>query len=102
MKDQITQAKADLGAESTRMAAERAGLEALVYRLMLDQSVSDDVMTRRYQSRLPSALEARNLFNTPGAGTSNQLVINRTEAPVTGAPVQPCMMDLPRQNNSVP
>ena len=36
VKDQITQAKADLAAEDTRMVAERAELEAQAYRLMLD------------------------------------------------------------------
>ena len=38
VKDQINQAKADLAAEDTRMAAERAELDAQAYRLMLDQS----------------------------------------------------------------
>ena len=40
VKDQIAQAKADLAAEDTRMAAERAELDAQAYRLMLDQSAS--------------------------------------------------------------
>ena len=80
------------------MAAEQAGLEAQAYRLMLDQSVSDDVMRRRYRSHLPLVYEARNLFNTPGAGTSNQPVVNREEAPGTGAQVQPRTVDPPRQN----
>ena len=39
VKDQITQAKADLVAEDTRIAAERAALDAQAYRIMLDQSV---------------------------------------------------------------
>ena len=56
--DQITQAKADLAAENTRMATERAELEARAYRLMLDQSASDDVMRRRYRSHLPPVFEA--------------------------------------------
>ena len=68
VKDQITQAKADLAAEDTRMAAERAALDAQAYRLMLDQSTSNDVMRRRYRSHLPPGYEPRNLFNTPGAG----------------------------------
>ena len=71
MKDQITQAKADLVAENARMAIERAELEAQAYRLRLDQSASGDVMRRRYRSHLPPGYEPRNLFNTPGAGTSN-------------------------------
>ena len=36
VKDQITQAKADLAAENTKMAMERAELDAQAYRLMLD------------------------------------------------------------------
>ena len=99
VKDQIAQAKVDLAAENTRMATERAELEAQAYRLMLDQNASNDVMRRRYRSHLPPVYEARNLFNTPGAGTSNQPVVNRVEAPGTGAPVQPRTMDPPRQNN---
>ena len=95
VKDQITQAKADLAAEDTRMAAERAALDAQAYRLMLDQSASNDVMRRRYRSHLPLLYEARNLFNTPGAGTSNQPVVNRVEAPGTGVPVQSHTVDSP-------
>ena len=37
VKDQITQAKADLAAEDTRIAAERAALDAQAYRIMLDR-----------------------------------------------------------------
>ena len=80
------------------MAAERAELDAQAYRLMLDQNASNEVMRRRYRSHLPPVYEARNLFNTPGAGTSNQPVVNRGEAPGTGAPVQPRTMDPPRHN----
>ena len=80
----LVKAKEDLAAEGIRMAAERAELEAQAYRLMLDQSASNDVMRRRYRSHLPPVYEARNLFNTPGAGTSNQPVVNRVEAPGTG------------------
>ena len=36
VKDQTTQAKADLAAEDTRIAAERAALDAQAYRVMLD------------------------------------------------------------------
>ena len=87
VKEQITRAKADLAAEDTRMAAERAALDAQAYRLMLDQSASHEVMRRKHRSRLPPVFEARDLFNTPGAGTSNPLEVNRTEAPATSAPV---------------
>ena len=55
-------------------------------------------MRRRHRSHLPPSYEPRNLFNTPGAGTSNQPVLNRTEATGTGAPAQPRTMDPPRQN----
>ncbi|RCU21169.1 hypothetical protein DVA79_22125, partial [Acinetobacter baumannii] len=73
--------------------AERAALDAQAYRLMLDQSASNDVLKRRYRSRLPAVYEARDLFNTPGEGTSNPPVVNRVEAPGAGAPVQPRLVD---------
>ena len=47
VKDQITQAKADLAAEDTRIAAERAALDAQAYRIMLDQSALNEVLKRR-------------------------------------------------------
>ena len=78
------------------MAAERAALDAQAYRLMLDQSASQEVMRRKYRSRLPPVFEARDLFNTPGVGTGNPLKGNRAEAPGTGVPVQPRQMDPPR------
>ena len=84
------------------MATERAELEAQAYRFRLDQNASEEVMRRRYRLHLLPSYEPRNLFNTPGAGTSNQPILNRTEAPGTGASVQPRTMDLPRQNNVVP
>ena len=69
---------------------------------MLDQSALDDVMMRRYRSHLPPVYEARNLFNMPGARTSNPLEGNRAEARGIGAPVLPRQMDPPRQNNIMP
>ena len=102
VKEQITQAKADLAAEDTRMATERAALDAQAYRLMLDQSASQEVMRRKYRSRLPPVFEARDLFNTRGVGTGNLLEGNRAEAPGTGAPVQPRQMDPPHQNTIIP
>ena len=102
VKDQITQAKADLAAEDTRIAAERAALDAQAYRIMLDQSASNEVLKRRHRSRLPPVYDARNLFNTQGAGTSNSPVVNRAEAPGAGAPVQPRLVDPPRQNHVSP
>ena len=84
------------------MATERAELEAHAYRIRLDQNASEEVMRRRYRSRLPLVYEPQNLFNTPGAGAGNQHMLNQAEAPGTGAPVQPRTMGPPRQNNVVP
>lgn len=100
VRDQITQAKADLAAENARMTAERAALDAQAYRLLLDQNASHEILKRKHRSRLPPVFEARDLFNTPGAGTSNPPVVNRAEAPGTGAPVQPRLMDPPRRTIS--
>ncbi len=51
LRDQIAQAKEDLAAEDTRMAEERAALDAQSqpiqvqnYRLMLDQNASNEVL----------------------------------------------------------
>ena len=103
LHDEIAQAKEELNAENTRMAEERATLDAQAqriqsesYRHMLDQTAANDVMRRRHQTRLPPVYEARNLFNTPGAGTSNPPVVNQVEAPGTGTPVQPRTTDPPR------
>lgn len=63
------------------MTAERAALEAQAYRLMLDQNASHEFLKRRHRSRLPPDYDARNLFNTPEAGTSNPPVVNQVEAP---------------------
>ena len=95
-----------MAAEEARMVEEQAALDAQAqqiqsesYRLLLDQNASNNVMRRRHRSHLPPVYEAKNLFNTPGAGTSNLPVVNRTEAPGTGAPVQPRPIDPPHQNN---
>src|SRR3954464_15055158 len=98
VREQIQQAKADLAAEEARIAAERAALDAQAYKLLLDQNASQEVLRRKYRSRLPSVFEGRDLFNTPGAGTSNQPVVNRSAVPGTGAPVQPRVADLPPPN----
>ena len=57
VKDQIAQAKADLATENGRMATKRAELDARAYRIRLDQNASEEVMRRRYRSRLPSVYE---------------------------------------------
>ena len=97
LRDEIAQAKEDLAAENARMTAERAALDvqaqriqAEFFRLTLDQNASNEIMRRRHRSHIPPAYEPRNLFNTPGAGTSAPPVVNRTvEASGAGAPVQP-------------
>nr|XP_045087549.1 branchpoint-bridging protein-like [Aegilops tauschii subsp. strangulata] len=97
LQDEIAQAKEELMAENARMATERAALDtpaqriqADSFRLTLDQNASNEIMRRRHQSRLPPVYDARNLFNTPGAGTSDPLVVNwAVKALVTRAPVQP-------------
>ena len=107
LRDQIAQAKEDLAVEDARMTVELAVLEAQAqriqadsFRLSLDQNASNDVMRRRHRSRLPPVYEARNLFNTPGAGTSDPPGVNRAVAvPGTGAPAQPRTADPPRLNN---
>ena len=98
-----------MAAEETRMAEERAALDAQVqriqaenYQLMLDQNASNDVLRRSHRSRLPPVYEAMNLFNTPGAGPSNPAAVNRTEAPVTGGPDQPRVTDPPRRTDNPP
>ena len=78
LKQVIVQAKEDLAAEDVGMTAERAALDAQAqriqaqtFRLTMDQNASNEVMRRRYQSHLLPSYEPRNLFNMPGAGTSN-------------------------------
>ena len=109
VREEMVQAKENLAAEEGRMAAERVALDvraqrlqAETFRLSVDLNTSNEVMRRRHQTRLPSVYEARNLFNTPGAGTSNPPAGNRVEAPGTGTPVQPRTTDPPRQNNIPP
>ena len=91
LRDEIAQAKEELAAENARMTAERAVLDAQAqriqadsFRLTLDQNASNEILRRRHQSHLPPVYEPRNLFNTPGAGTSDPQVVNRAvEAPGT-------------------
>ena len=95
LREEIAQAKEDLNTEHTRMETERAALErgaqriqAENFRLSLDQNASNVVFNRRHQSRLPTVYDARNLFKTPGVGTSNPPVVDQAvEAPVAGPPV---------------
>jgi hypothetical protein len=110
LRDEIAQAKEEFNAENTRMATKRAALDAASQRiqaenfwLSLDQNASNAVLRRRHQSRLPPEYDAMNLFNTPGAGTSDPPVVNRVvEAPGTEATVQPHAADPPRLNLTLP
>ena len=108
LKDQIAQAKAELAAEEARMDEERAALDARSqeiqaqnYRLTLDQNASNEVMIRKYRSRLPPVYEGLNLFSTPGAGPRNPAGVNRTEAP-RAAPDEPRAMDPPQRMDNPP
>ena len=82
-------------------AAER--IQAENFCLSLDRNASSDAFNRRYASRLPPVYDARNLFNMPGAGTSNPHVVDRAvEAPAAGALVQPRVADPPHLNLTPP
>lgn len=109
LRYQIAQAKEDLAAEDTRMAEERADLDAQAqriqaenYRLLMDQNASNEVFRRRHRSRLLADYNAMNLFNTPGAGTSNPAAVNWTIVPRTRAPNQPQVMGPPRRTYNPP
>ena len=68
----------------------------------MDQNASNQVFRRRHQSRLPADYNAMNLFDTPGAGTSNLAAVNQTIVPRTGAPDQPQVMGPPRRIDNPP
>ena len=99
----LVKAKEDLATEGIRMAAERAALDAETqliqaqsFRLTMDQNASNEVLRRRHQkaqSRLPSVYDPRNLFNTPGAGSSNPPGVI---VPGSGTPIQPIVMGPPQ------
>ena len=108
LKEQITQAKADLVAEDNRMAEEQAALNAQAqqiqaqnYRLMLDRTTSEEVLRRKYRSRLPPVYEGLNLFQTPGAGPSNPKAADRAEAPRITLD-RPRATELPRRTVNPP
>ena len=81
VREEIAQAKEALTAEDTRLAMERAALDARAqrlqseaYQLTMSLNASNEVMRRRHQktqSRLPPNYDPRVLFATPGAGPSN-------------------------------
>ena len=61
LQDEIAQDKEELTAENTRMATERAALDAQAqriqadsFRLTLDQNASNEIRRRRHQSQLPT------------------------------------------------
>ena len=99
MREEIAQAKEALAAEDTRLATERAALEARAqrlqseaYQLTMSLNASNEVMRRRHQktqSRLPPTYDPRVLFATPGAGPSNPPDANQFMTAGTGGPVQP-------------
>ena len=92
------------------MATERAALEAKSQRIQaetfwlnLDHNASNVVLRRRHQSRLPLESDARNLFNTPGAGPRNPPEETRAVEPlVARATTQPRVTDPPRLNLTPP
>ena len=102
LKLDLIKAKEDLAAEGIRLAAERAALDARTqliqaqaFQLTMDQNAANEVMRRRHQkaqSRLPPVYDPRNLFNTPGAGSSNP---PGAIAPGSGPLIQPRVMGPP-------
>ena len=91
------------------MAAERAALDAQTqliqaqsFRLTTDQNASNEVMRRRHQkaqSRLHPVYDPRNLFNTPGAGSSNPPGVI---VPGSGTPIQLQVMGPPQVHHAPP
>jgi len=103
LREDIAQARAALDAEKVALEAESQRIQAEAFKLSLDQAASNVVLHRRHQSRLPPDYEARDLFNTPGAGPSNPPEVNWVgETPAAGAPVQPRVADPPRLNLTPP
>ena len=89
--------------ECAALDAQAQHIHAESFRLTLVQNASDAIMRRKHQSRLPPEYDARNLFNTPGAGTSDPPMVNRAvETPTTGALVQPRAVDPPCLNFTPP
>jgi len=87
--------------ERVALDAQSQQIQAQNYRFTLDQNASNEVMRRKYRSRLPPIYEGLNLFSTPRAGPSNPAGVNRTEAP-RAAPDQPRAMDPPRRTDNPP
>ena len=88
-----------MAAEDTRLATERAALDARAqrlqseaYQLTMSLNASNEVMRRRHQksqSRLPPVYDPQNLFATPGAGPSNAPDANQFMTGGTGGAAQP-------------
>ena len=103
MKLDLIKAKEEIAAEGIMLAAERAALDARTQllqaqslQLTMDQNAANEVMRRRHQkaqSRLPPVYDPRNLFNTPGAGSSNPPGVI---APGSGPLIQPRVMGPPQ------
>ena len=85
-----------MATERAQMDAESQRIRAETLRLSLDQDAFNVVIHRRHQTRLPLQYEVQNLFNTPGAGPSNQPGMTRVaEAPESRAAAQPRLPDPP-------
>ena len=103
--EEIAQAKEALAAEDTRLATERATLDARAqrlqseaYQLTMGLNASNEVMRRRHQktqSRLPPNCDPRVLFTTAGAGPSNPPDANQFMTSGAGGPAQPREMPPP-------
>ena len=101
-----------LAAEDTRLATERAALDARAqwlqseaFQLTMSLNASNDVMRRRHQktqSRLPPVYDPRNIFATPGAGPSDTPDANQFMTAGTGGPAQPREMAPPHGNMAPP
>ena len=112
VREEIAKAKEALAAEDTRLAIERAALDARgqrlqseAYQLMMSLNASNEVMRRRHQktqSRLPPNYDPRVLFATPGAGPSNPPEANQLMTAGTGGPAQPREMAPPHESMPPP
>ena len=96
LKLDLVKAKEDLAAERAALDAQTQLIQAQSFQLTMDQNASNEVMRRRHQktqSRLPPVYDPRNLFNTPGAGSSNPPGVI---VPGSGTPIQPMVMGPPQ------
>ena len=112
VREEIARAKEALAAEYTKLAMERAALDARAqqlqseaFQLTMSLNASNEVMRRRHQktqSRLPPVYDPQNLVGTPGAGPSNPPESNQFMTSGAGGPVQPGTMAPPHRNMARP